>query len=185
MKAEVLSLNRAHRPLITEAYRAMQVELHKRADYGVASIEFAPLVASYLATHRITELLDYGCGKGRLGVALRERFGSNITIHEYDPAVPEFSDPPQPCGTVACIDVLEHIEPDLLENVLTDLERLARRCLICTVHTGPAAKVLADGRNAHLIQRPADAWVAHMATHFRLLEFRLLGNGFWSVWGAK
>src|SRR5262245_53593460 len=173
------------KPLISDGYRALQAQLHKRADYGVASLEFAPLVGSWLATHRITELLDYGCGKGRLGEALRERFGSNITVNNYDPAVAEFREPPKPCDTVACIDVLEHIEPELLENVLADLARLARRFLVCTVHTGPAAKTLADGRNAHLIQRPADAWVAHMSTHFKLLEFKLLANGFWSVWGAK
>jgi hypothetical protein len=34
------------------------------------------------------------------------------------------------------------------------------------IHTGPAAKTLADGRNAHLIQEGADWWKAHLASFF-------------------
>lgn len=183
-RAEVLSPNRAPR-LISDGYRAQQVELHKRADYGVASLEFAPLVAAYLAAHRNTELLDYGCGKARLAVALHGRFGNNVTIHNYDPAVPEFREPPQPCTTVTCIDVLEHIEPELLENVLADLARLTLTQLICTVHTGPAVKVLPDGRNAHLIQQPPEWWLDKMSAYFRMQEFRRMEHGFWSVWRKR
>jgi hypothetical protein len=32
------------RPVITEAYRRLQQELHQNTNYGVGSIQFAPLV---------------------------------------------------------------------------------------------------------------------------------------------
>jgi len=53
---------------------------------------------------------------------------------------------------VTCIDILEHIEPELLENVLLELKRLHGRLYFFTIHLGPAGKTLSDGRNAHLIQ---------------------------------
>lgn len=60
---------------------------------------------------------------------------------------------------VACIDVLEHIEPELLENVLDDLCRLAEAVVFLTVTTIAAFKTLSDGRNAHLTQQPMSWWM--------------------------
>lgn len=60
---------------------------------------------------------------------------------------------------VACIDVLEHIEPDCLDNVLDHLCALTEGILFCSIDTGPAVKVLSDGRNAHLTQQPIEWWL--------------------------
>ena len=166
-------------PLISEDYRRMQQKLHENPDYGVASIGYAPIVARILDEVGATELLDYGAGKGRLGIALREHMEELPQIHCYDPAIPHWSAPPAPCGFVACIDVLEHIEPDLLENVLEDLRRVTAGIGVFTVHTGPAAKVLPDGRNAHLIQQPASWWLPRLMERFDLAVFNRMPQGFW------
>ena len=105
--------------LITEEYRTMQQELHRNPDYGRASVQYAPLVAQVMEAMGATELLDYGAGKGRLGQTLEDMAKQHLTIHHYEPAIPEWSTPPEPCRLVACIDVLEHIEPHLLDNVLS------------------------------------------------------------------
>jgi hypothetical protein len=63
---------------------------------------------------------------------------------------------------VACIDVLEHIEPKLLENVLDDLQRVTREIGFFTVSTVLAEKTLADGRNAHLIVEGPEFLVAEV-----------------------
>src|SRR5262245_14260292 len=126
--------------LISEEYRTMQQKLHENPDYGVASVQYAPLVADIVRKVGGTELLDYGAGKGRLGQTLGAKFGLQLRIHHYDPAVPAWSAPPQPCGFVACIDVLEHIEPELLDNVLDDLKRVVAGVGVFTVHTGAAVK---------------------------------------------
>jgi len=130
-----------------------------------------PVVAELISKTGIMEILDYGAGKGRLGAALDELFDRPLTIHHYDPAVPEWSATPEPCDLVACIDVLEHIEPDLLDNVLDDLQRVTRRFGVFTVHTGAAIKTLADGRNAHLTQRPASWWLPKFFERFDLRTF--------------
>jgi hypothetical protein len=165
--------------LISEEYRRMQQELHKNPNYGVASVEYAPLVAQVMDAVGATALLDYGAGKGRLGQALRDQANVPLTIHHYDPAIPEWSAPAQPCNFVACIDVLEHIEPHLIDNVLDDLQRVTRQVGVFTVHTGAAAKVLSDGRNAHLIQQPSSWWLPKILSRFELVQFCRMPQGFW------
>lgn len=168
--------------LISEEYRKMQSELHRNPDYGVASVQYAPLVAEVLEAAQTNEMLDYGAGKGRLGQTLDEMSeGPPLTIHHYDPAIPQWSEPPQPCGFVACIDVLEHIEPELLDHVLDDLKRVTAGVGVFTVHTGPAVKVLTDGRNAHLIQQPPSWWLPKFLERFELVKFSRMPQGFWIV----
>lgn len=165
--------------LISEEYRKLQEELHCNPDYGVASVSYAPIVAEVVKLVGAQEILDYGAGKGRLGETLKTLLPEPLRMRHYDPARPEWAAPPQPCACVACIDVLEHIEPDLLDNVLDDLQRVTAGHGIFTVHTGPAVKVLADGRNAHLIQRPPEWWLEKFRSRFDVLDFQPINQGFW------
>ena len=171
--------------LISEEYRKMQEELHRNPNYGVASVHYAPIVAEVVKSVNAAELLDYGAGKGRLGETLNSLMLHPPLIHHYDPARSEWAAPPQPCACVACIDVLEHIEPDLIDNVLDDLQRVTIGHGVFTVHTGPAMKVLADGRNAHLIQQPPEWWLQRFEQRFNVAEFRPMTQGFWVVVTAK
>jgi hypothetical protein len=163
--------------LISEQYREQQRALHERADYGVASVHYAPLVAQALEHAGLDELLDYGAGKGRLAPALEKILGRPLKVHQYDPAIPELAAAPQPCAFVACIDVLEHIEPELLGNVLDDLRRVTAGLGVFTVHCGAAMKSLPDGRNAHLTQQSAEWWAAQLGARFDLVQTRPLPEG--------
>ena len=167
--------------LISDGYRAMQQELHRNPDYGKASLEYASLVARVLAERGVRELLDYGAGKGRLGQALHEYLEVLPAIRHYDPAIPQWAAVPKPSECVACIDVLEHIEPALLSNVLDDLKRVTLDVGILTIHTGPAVKVLPDGRNAHLIQQPLRWWLPQILERFDLVALGRGAGGFWVV----
>jgi hypothetical protein len=165
--------------LITEDYRKAQQELHENPNYGMASAEYAPLVAELLEACGADELLDYGAGKGRLATNLPRFISRELRMHLYDPAIPQWANPPKPCRFVACIDVLEHIEPDLIDNVLDDLQRVTLATGLFTVHTGPAVKVLRDGRNAHLIQQPSLWWLPRLLSRFELIAFQRMKRGFW------
>ena len=156
----------------------MQEKLHENPDYGVASVGYAPIVAQLIQKLGVDELLDYGAGKGRLGMALREKIQWPLTIHHYEPAVTEWAAQPVPCRFVACIDVLEHIEPHLLDNVLDDLARVTAGIGIFSVHTSAAIKVLPDGRNAHLIQQPPSWWLPRFMERFDLVTFNRVPHGF-------
>jgi hypothetical protein len=167
--------------LISEEYRRLQTELHRNPEYGTASVEYAPLIAELLQALNTRELLDYGAGKGRLGITLREMFEEDFVIHHYEPAMPEWSAPPQPCRFVACVDVLEHIEPDFIDHVLDDLQRVTAAVGFFSVGTLPAGKTLSDGRNAHLIQKPSGWWLPKLLQRFELSRFARVQRGFWVV----
>ncbi|HKV00429.1 MAG TPA: hypothetical protein VJR58_34330 [Vineibacter sp.] len=54
--------------------------------------------------------------------------------------------------------MLEHVEPECLDDVLAELRRVTQEVGLFVVHLTAARKTLPDGRNAHLIQQPADWW---------------------------
>jgi hypothetical protein len=171
--------------LITDRYREQQTELHQDENYGVASLSFAPLVANIVNTLEVKQLLDYGCGKRRLFGALQGKIDHRMTLQAYDPAIPECAGEPVPSQMVACIDVLEHIEPDLLDNVLNDLERLTLGVGFFSVSTMPASKVLSDGRNAHLIQQPIEWWLPKIMERWDLHTFQICPAGFYVIVYAR
>jgi len=127
----------------------------------------------------LSDILDYGCGKGTLNDCM------NIDIKEYDPCVEGKDTPPDPAEIVVCTDVLEHIEPDYLEDVLDDLQRLATRHVLLVIATVPAGKTLPDGRNAHLIVEPAEFWLPKLMARWELEEYKLLGHIFKAVLNVK
>jgi hypothetical protein len=171
----------AHTPeVITPAYREMQSRLHAdNPNYGIASLEFAPIVATIIEHFGIDDLLDYGAGKGRLAQGLRQHCKRVLRYHPYDPAIDAWSARPQGREFVTCIDVLEHIEPECLDAVLDELQRCTLRMGFFTVHTGKALKTLSDGRNAHLIQAPPSWWLPKLMARFELLKFVRDKAGFW------
>ena len=160
--------------LLSEAYRKTQAAMHERYEYGTASIAYAPTVAKLMNANRFAELLDYGAGRGNLMKAISaERMVSYpFDYRPYEPANPEWSAEPWPSDFVACIDVLEHVEPDCLDAVLDDLHRVTIGVGFFTVACGPARKVLPDGRNAHLIQQPPDWWLPKLMKRFDMRLFQ-------------
>ena len=165
--------------MISEAYREEQTNLHKNPLYGKASEGYAKLVSHIINSFNITDVLDYGAGKGRLAHCLD--VDHQIQMHMYDPAIHDWSHSPEPHELVACIDVLEHIEPEYLEDVLDDLQRVTERIGVFTIHTGEAKKVLSDGRNAHLIQEPVEWWLPKIMKRFELKSMNASKYGFYVV----
>ena len=163
--------------MLSESYRKEQERLHENPAYGVASVHYAPLVTQIIDKIGATEMLDYGCGKGRLAKSIQPK--QEITVKQYDPGIPELSELPDSAQFVCCIDVLEHVEPDYLDDVLDDLQRVTEFYGFFTVHTGPAVKTLSDGRNAHLIQEGSQWWLPKIMQRFELLQFNTQEHGFY------
>jgi hypothetical protein len=146
--------------LISESYRELNSQLHsQRPDYGISGARWASHI-----------LQDYGCGKRSLQDAL------GFDIRNYDPAIGEYSAVPDPADIVACTDVLEHIEPECLDDVLADLRRVTKKMGFFTIATRPAKKFLSDGRNAHLIQQDARWWLEKLWEKFHVQQFNDLGG---------
>lgn len=111
----------------------------------------------------VKSLLDYGCGKQSLKFSLPE-----LNVIGYDPAIEGLDTAPEPSELVVCTDVLEHIEPELIDDVLNDISRLTIRNAFLVISTRPANKTLPDGRNAHLIQKPISWWAEKLEKRFRI-----------------
>ena len=152
----------------------MQAKLHENPNYGIASTYFAPIVDDILSRFNITDLLDYGAGKLRL----RDSITVDVNYTAYEPSNPEYDSEPEPTEFVTCIDVLEHIEPELLDNVLDDLKRVTLKYGLFTIHTGPAVKTLPDGRNAHLTQQPYTWWQPKIKERFDIVKEIAMDNGY-------
>jgi hypothetical protein len=168
--------------LISEDYRAQQEKLHENPNYGVASMAFAPIVAEIINALEIKDLLDYGCGKCRLFEAFKGLVKHPLRLQAYDPGRPQYAARPVPAQMVTCIDVLEHIEPEYLDDVLDDLHGLTRQIGFFSIHCGPAKKVLPDGRNAHLIQQPPCWWLPRMLERWPDLQtFQQVEGGFYVI----
>lgn len=162
---------------ISENYRGLNEDLHKtNTSYGTSGKKWAGVVRMASMEINSTDILDYGCGKSTLAHSLP------FPIHQYDPAIPRFRARPESADIVVCTDVLEHIEPDLIENVLDDISSLTKRVAILVVASGPAQKTLADGRNAHLIQEKAPWWMDKLVVRFSSVNIEDGGDaGFTAV----
>ena len=172
---------------ISEEYRKLQQELHENPNYGIASTHFAPVVSEIMKGLKIKSLSDYGAGKKRLYESLKKLNNTPNEYFPYDPAFPYYGKP-QAADLVCCIDVLEHIEPELIDNVIEDLSSITTNYGFFTVHMGPAGKTLSDGRNAHLIQKPSSWWLEKLIKKFEiinLIEHQIMGKGFWTLLKSK
>jgi 2-polyprenyl-3-methyl-5-hydroxy-6-metoxy-1,4-benzoquinol methylase len=147
--------------LISPAYCEEQRMLHAAPrGYGGRGDKWAGVVVQLAAEYGATSILDYGCGQGTLVRAIHAMRIPTLRLDEYDPAMPGKDALPSFADLVVCTDVLEHIEKDKLPAVLAHLRTLARKALWVVVSTKESNKVLSDGRNAHVIIKPA-AWWKH------------------------
>lgn len=146
--------------LISPGYRALQQALHAEPrGYGGRGDKWASTVGQIALDYGAHSILDYGAGRGTLATALRAlQLGHIHRIEEYDPAIPGMDGHPSFADLVNVTDVLEHIEPDHLAAVLGHIRSLARKVVFAVISTKESNKVLADGRNAHLIIQHGSWW---------------------------
>jgi 2-polyprenyl-3-methyl-5-hydroxy-6-metoxy-1,4-benzoquinol methylase len=152
---------------ITEKYREANRRLHEtNPNYGTSSAKWAQKVVDLVEMTASRSILDYGCGKGHLAATLPQ-----LGIREYDPAIPGKDTEPEPADLVVCTDVLEHIEPSCLDDVLKHIQSVTRKAAFLNIATRPAVKTLPDGRNTHLIIESESWWRERIEPFFDIIEW--------------
>jgi hypothetical protein len=150
-------------PTISPEYIEQNKLLHKtNPTYGVSVLGYLDTIKKLYEVTEAKSLLDYGCGKGQLAKNL------SFPIWEYDPAIEDKDKPPYPADLVVCVDTLEHVEPEYLSAVLTDLTRVTKKVGYFVISTGSAIKTLPDGRNTHLIQQKKEWWMEKLNHYFNV-----------------
>ena len=160
--------------LFSEEYQNQLKDMHNSRTWGTTAAAYIKVIKQFLP--ETGTVLDYGSGIGGFKKALGP---TPLQIIEYEPAKPELANNNIPCDFVVCIDVLEHIEPELIDNVLDDLQRCALQGGYFMISCKLARKTLPDGRNAHLIVEPPDWWESKLKERFRIVKHRKTDTAYW------
>ena len=125
------------------------------------------LVHNFVAEYQPWSVVDWGCANGFLLNRLEQDFPSVRELGGYDPGNPDYM--VVPTGTYDCLvscDVIEHFEPDQLNESLKLMQSKFQRAAFLIIACYPAKKTLEDGRNAHLIVENCAWWLDRVQQQF-------------------
>jgi len=111
----------------TENHVKEMKRLHLDPTYGLGGRKHKDVIVKLSDALQTRNIMDYGCGKGTLAQKLP------FPIWEYDPAIPGKDSVPRPADLVVCLNVLECVEREMLDNVLGDLVRCSRKCVFAVI----------------------------------------------------
>lgn len=162
--------------MITDAYAAHLRKEHDGSKWGSTGARFAgELFAQRIACRPyLKTVLDFGCGKGTMKPFLLERF-PNLTISEYDPGIAGKDKLPKgQFDLVMSSDVMEHIEPHLLEETIGILDGLTGLVSMHDIACSPTFKLFGEGpykgQDLHLIIEEPEWWRVQFALYSSLTE---------------
>lgn len=145
--------------MITNEYKKQLQTLHSRKKFSENNLWY-DAVKEFLGKEKPSSLIDFGCSHGGLISKIKKDFPNISIVEGYDPGVPEFEKLPiRIYDTLISTDVIEHIEPEILEETLKYIESLFTQSAWIIIACYPAKKFLPDGRNAHLTVNPPVWWL--------------------------
>lgn len=139
---------------ISDEYAKSLKDLHKNKSFG-KSAKIPKKVREVIDNYKVSSLLDFGCGKGNTVKSFKEAYPS-MEVFGYDPAMFPI-ELPERVDLIYSSDVLEHVEPELLQETLLDLKSRSK-VMYHLIACFPAKKHLPDGQNAHLIIEDPAWW---------------------------
>jgi hypothetical protein len=152
--------------MISDEYKIQLQKLHGREKFSSGLIKYVE-IKKFIELYQPKSLLDYGCSTGKLIEQLKIDFPNINPLDGFDPAVPMFDTIKE--KSYDCIisnDVIEHIEPEFLDQTLEQMQELFKSCAWFIIACYPAKKQLLDGRNAHLIIESPEWWISKIQSIF-------------------
>jgi 2-polyprenyl-3-methyl-5-hydroxy-6-metoxy-1,4-benzoquinol methylase len=145
---------------------------HKKNRFG--GREYSLEVLNLIKKHKFQTLLDYGTGNGGMSTYTDRKIlnlaDRKVKVKLYDPYSnnPNYRFPPashHKFDLVSCTDVLEHILPEDIDDVIWALVRSTKKMLFCTVACYPASKRIVNEKgkevfeqSLHTIVQPRRWW---------------------------
>jgi SAM-dependent methyltransferase len=149
--------------MLTPEYQEQLKNLHNSSKaFGNKSV-IPEDITLLIQKYQVDSILDFGCGKGNMVLALKEKY-PDIKVYGFDPGIESFNNLPENVDMIFSFDVLEHIEPELLDETIVDLAQRTNKVMYHLIACHPAKKNLSDGRNAHLIVENTEWWKQKLQT---------------------
>jgi len=168
--------------VISEEYRKKLEQVTKHMPWGGAVNSSVPKIHEYAIQHDCKSILDYGSGKSDFYNTMYELFPNHqFVINQYEPARPEFSMDPEISDMTVCVDVLEHIEPDKLDNVLDHIYNKTNKIFYFKVCLLPSHGTFEDGTNLHLIIQPKEFWLEKLEKQWDLSNIHIAPGHVWGL----
>jgi len=162
--------------LMTESQLTKRRQLLQSTTYNKSSVALlVSTVMELIDNNDFSSLLDYGSAQGILAQQLTGY--SDLVIQSYDPALPEFEQPPEPAEFVVCLDTLSTIESTAVDAVLDHLASLTKQLIMITISNSPSPYLLNDGRNEYLLQKPPSWWLPKLVARFELDHLLKIEDG--------
>jgi hypothetical protein len=146
--------------MISEEYKNILKTLYQKRTFTEKNFWYDDFKKFLSDEIKPNSILDFGCSHGASLKKIKEDFSYIQKIHGYDPGVEEYEEKPKHVYEyLLCTDVIEHIEPEYLEETLSYIDSLFTRKAWVIIACYPAKKKLLDGRNAHLIIEDSEWWI--------------------------
>jgi hypothetical protein len=160
--------------VISDEYKDLLKENHDQAGakkWGRSGgRNFGDRVAEFIRKRKgIKTVLDFGAGQQSLEQRVKElepeRYAELVWTN-YDPGIRGIDTPPtESFDLIISSDVLEHIEPVELPNVLKWIYEHHKYYQYHLIACDPCKSTLPDGRNAHLIVETPEWWFHRLKDH--------------------
>lgn len=143
--------------MISDSLKQAYENIHKTSPFGKRS-KIPKELKKFIEKTNPNSICDFGCGKGNLLETLQENY-PGILLRGYDPANEKFNKSLDNdyFDLLISTDVLEHIEPEFIDQTLFFLANKSKY-IYHKIALSPAKLILPDGRNAHLIQESPEWW---------------------------
>ena len=161
--------------LVSSEHQQVLADTHKltKNEWGGGhSVDKLPRYEGFLKSLEVKTILDYGCANGKFKVYMNKKKPEYI-IQEYDPGIRGKDKDPTPSDFVVCCDVMEHVEPDYLDNVMKHLQSLVKKGGFFNISTKEAITILSDGSNAHKIVETGEWWVDLFNKYFEVFDVEI------------
>lgn len=137
---------------------------HRGSNWGSTGARYSGYEVLSLLRDRtyITSVLDFGAGKGSMGRFIEDQ-GVQVAWTNYDPGMPEYDTlPTKQFDMVISTDVLEHVEPEKLPEVIKQLASYTGKVLYSDIACYPTEHLFSEGPYAgedlHLIIEHPSWW---------------------------
>lgn len=170
--------------LVSKEYQDKLTNYHKtsKVPWGGGLEGKVKFIHSYALEYNCNSILDYGAGSSYFIKEINIQYPNHpFIINEYEPGRKELAKDPPSSDMTVCLDVLEHIEPEKLDNVLKHINDKTNKIMYFSACLVPSFGSFSDGGNLHLIIEDKDWWLEKLSKFFTFRDINITSAHVWGL----